>query len=70
VGQVGARPFLALSQLVCKEVIDLKNAIVGFNTAILVGVIGWSIGSGAMDAGALALAGVAWMTIVLACLED
>lgn len=48
----------------------MKNAIIGFNTAILVGVIGWSIGSGAMDGAALLLAGVAWMTIVLACLED
>ena len=48
----------------------MKNAIIGFNTATLVGVIGWSIGSGAMDAGALLLAGVAWVTIVLTCLED
>jgi hypothetical protein len=48
----------------------MKNAVVGFNVAILVGVIGWSIGSGAMDAGAALLAGVAWVTVVLSCLED
>ena len=48
----------------------MKNAIVGFNTSILVGVIGWSIGSGSMDASVALLAGVAWLTIVLACLED
>jgi hypothetical protein len=48
----------------------MKNVMCVLGLVVATGCVGWSFGSGSLDAVTVCLAAVSWLAIVYSCIED
>lgn len=48
----------------------MKNLVGVLGLVVVTGCVGWSFGSGSLDAASVALVVVSWFAIAYSCIED